>query len=747
MTAPSPCPPPERWRQLLQGIPPATEQDELIAHLDDCTVCRQLLEKLTGANPALLDALPALTQSAYTEEAPLRRVLDDIAMHEARTILHSPLPRAAWIQSFLQPSESPDVLGRLEQYDVTELLGQGGMGLVVKGFDPALKRWVAIKVLAPELARDSVARQRFAREAQATATVRHEHVITIHAVSEANGLPFFVMEFIPGGSLQDYLDAHGPPEWGTIARLGAEIASGLAAAHAHGLIHRDIKPSNILLEPPRTATEPGAAKIGDFGLARVADDSRLTLSGTVAGTPMYMSPEQAQCETLDARTDLFSLGSVLYVLCTGRQPFPTGTLVAVLRHVCETTPPSIRALNPAIPEWLAALVERLHAKRPADRLASAAEVAEILRYNLEHPDQPRLVAPPHPVAQPRRKKYRVLVAALAALFLAAGGLALSEALHWTHLTGWRSSEGGQEDRVPLRATLHGHRGPVWAVSYAPDGQTLATGSDDGTLRLWGAATGHAEAVLSGHGSAVVAVAYAHSGKFLVSGGADGTLHLWDPASHQEQRALEHHGANLRRLALSPDDKTVALAGSAQEVELWDLDTHTRRLTLEGHHSSIVSVVYAPDGQTLATGDVSGHIRLWDPATGDERGHFRGDPLGLRALAFAPDSQTLASAGTGGKDVKLWQVATHQEIAALAGYENGVQTMKIAPNGRFLATGGRDGSVKLWDVPSASVLATLQAHEGAVWAVAFSPDSRTLATVGEDRLGKLWDLGSLVEPPP
>src|SRR5262249_32830532 len=162
-------------------------------------------------------------------------------------------------------------------------------------------RCVAIKVLAPNLAGDQLARLRFAREAQAAAAVHHEHVVTIHAVCEAEGLPCLVMEYVAGGSLQDYLDRQERPDWRAIARLGAETPSGLAAAHSRGLIHRDIKPSNILLQPRGTVGDPGAVRIGDFGLARAADSSRLTQTGLVAGTPMYMAPEQTLGEALDQR--------------------------------------------------------------------------------------------------------------------------------------------------------------------------------------------------------------------------------------------------------------------------------------------------------------------------------------------------------------------------------------------------------------------------------------------------------------
>jgi tRNA A-37 threonylcarbamoyl transferase component Bud32 len=741
MEADSPCPPADRLRQLLAGETPAAEQAEVIAHLDECAACQRVLEDLAGADPALLRAATALQRTQYTDEAPLRRVLDRLGDDVTLSRLYGPEGGTATLQSLLRPAASAEALAQLENYEVLELLGQGGMGVVLKAFDRDLKRWVAIKVLAPDLASDHVARQRFAREAQAAAAVRHEHVITIHAVSEVNGVPFLVMEYVAGGSLQDYLDGHPPPPWLTIARLGAEVAEGLAAAHAHGLVHRDIKPSNILLEPG-AADDLGAARIGDFGLARVADEARLTQTGIVPGTPMYMSPEQALCEPLDGRADLFSLGSVLYALCTGSEPFPAGTPMAVLRQVCEATPRPIREVNPAVPDWLAAAVERLHAKRPADRFASAAEVADFLRYNLAHPDRPRRLPLSRPAPRPPRRRRQILLAvALAALLLAAG-VVLGVMSGWGHLPGGGLFGAAQASRVPLRATLRGHSASVWSVAFAPDGRLLATGSDDATLRFWDAATGREQAALSGHNSAVLAVAFAHSGKFLLSGDSDGTLALWDVATRQEGLPLPHQSGNIRRLSISPDDRTVAVSGGAQGVDLWDLDSRTIRRTLSGHRGSVSAIAFAPDSQTLATGDATGHIHLWDPSSGAERTSFVADPLNLRALAFLPDSQTLASAGNGDKDVKLWKVATQEQIAALSGYENPVLSLAASRDGRLLATGSPDGSVKIWDVPSAQVRAALQAHQGRVLAVAFAPDGRTLATVGEDRLGKLWDLSGL-----
>jgi hypothetical protein len=288
---------------------------------------------------------------------------------------------------FLEPPDKPGSIGRLGHYEVQEVVGRGGMGVVLKAFDEQLHRVVAIKVMAPPLAASATARKRFVREARAQAAVTQDHVVTIHAVEESGPLPYIVMQFVSGESLQDRLDRAGPLQLHEVLRIGTQAATGLAAAHAQELVHRDVKPANILLE---NGVE--RVKLTDFGLARAADDASLTQSGTVAGTPAFMSPEQAEGKPLDHRSDLFSLGSVLYAMCTGRPPFRAASSMGVLKRVCEDTPTPIRETNPEVPDWLAAVAEKLHAKDPADRFQSAAEVAALLGRHLAHVQHPS-VAP------------------------------------------------------------------------------------------------------------------------------------------------------------------------------------------------------------------------------------------------------------------------------------------------------------------------------------------------------------------
>jgi serine/threonine protein kinase/cytochrome c-type biogenesis protein CcmH/NrfG len=380
---------------------------------------------------ALLDAHDAARDFLEAPAADFRLLLEELATPAADTALA--LDDDSILDS-LEPPASPEHLGRLGHYDVLEVIGRGGMGMVLKAFDGTLGRHVAIKVMAPQLAASASARKRFTREARAMAAVRHDNVIDIHAVAEANGVPFLVMEYIAGGSLQERLRKGGALPAEEIVRIGVRIAAGLAAAHAAGLIHRDIKPANILLEGERV-------KITDFGLVRQEGDAGLSQSGVVAGTPQYMSPEQARSEPIDQRCDLFALGGVLYALCTGRPPFDARGAMAAMRSVCEDRPPEIGSLNPAVPAWLVAIVARLMEKEPGRRFQSAAEVGECLERGLSRPQHGADVA--------GRRRSRWLPRRI---WLTAGGLAvvcwgILEATGITHVFSGMRPRGSDDNRV------------------------------------------------------------------------------------------------------------------------------------------------------------------------------------------------------------------------------------------------------------------------------------------------------------
>jgi serine/threonine protein kinase/Leucine-rich repeat (LRR) protein len=349
-------------------------------------------------------------------------------------------PLAAEFYPFLKTARPEEEIGRLGPYRLFEVVGSGGMGVVFRGEDVALRRPVAVKVLRAELAAEPAFRERFLREARSAAALDHEHVVSVYHVGEDGGIPFLGMQWLRGVSLEELLRHTWPLGVPVVLRLGRQVALGLAAAHGQGLLHRDIKPANLWIEhfsvvPALPASSDvasaGRVKILDFGLARaLGEDSALTHVGTTVGTPAYMAPEQAAGGPVDARCDLFALGVVLYRMCSGRLPFPARSTAAANRAATEPPLP-LRDLNPAVPAELDDLVMQLLARDPAGRPASAAEVAARLR-TLEGreslpatvaalpatvPSQPAAVASPLPPlpGSPRRRRSAVLAMALAVL--------------------------------------------------------------------------------------------------------------------------------------------------------------------------------------------------------------------------------------------------------------------------------------------------------------------------------------------
>jgi serine/threonine-protein kinase len=353
---------------------------DLSDHLADCEECRQRFEELAAPSDWWQETTSVLSAKQTVQSRLTSETNDEWAPSQ--------------LSQYLSPADSPNSIGRIGVYSVTRVLGAGGMGIVFEAFDATLHRNVALKMMHPHFAVSGAARQRFGREARAAAAVVHANVVPIHAVIAEGNLPYLVMSYIPGESLQERLDRQGSLELSDCLSIAAQIADGLAAAHAQGLVHRDIKPANILLEQgtPRVW-------LTDFGLARTLDDATVTASGYIAGTPQFMSPEQANGDDVDHRSDLFSLGSVLYTMITGRPPFRADSSLAVLRRIVDHEPRPLGQIRSDTPLWLEALVAKLHCKRPTDRFESAAAVRDLLRQSALHLADPQRAALPPPVTQ------------------------------------------------------------------------------------------------------------------------------------------------------------------------------------------------------------------------------------------------------------------------------------------------------------------------------------------------------------
>ena len=734
---------------LLAGhLDPASEA-AVDRHLDECPACRDALEALAAGREWWAD-LRHLDGGATVAEAP-EAARDGLA-------------------GLLEPTTEPGMVGRLGPYEIAGVLGRGGMGVVLQGFDPVLHRPVAIKVIAPELAASASARRRFAREARAATAVAHEHVVAIHAVAEsAGGLPYLVMPYVAGKSLQERIDGDGPLGVAEILRIGMQAAAGLAGAHAQGLVHRDIKPANILLE---NGVE--RVKITDFGLARVVDDASLSQSGVIAGTPEYMSPEQARGEAVDARSDLFSLGAVLYAMATGHPPFRAGNPLAILRRICDDPPRPVREINAEIPPWLAAIIAQLLAKNPADRFGSATEVSQLLAHHLAEVQQPGWKEPT--VIAPRRRARRPLVAA-GVLAVALVGLGLAEAA-------------GVHPVAALVATIIRIATPEGtlvievddpAVKVALDGRDLViTGGGPQEVRV---RLGEHRVVATRAGTPVreevVTITRDNRPTVVVrrespppaaptpppapavaavtppepppparpapvppavdpKEGTVITYPRWyrpEPAKPEAARsATVVAGPVVPGLDQAEALRPVAL-DDASPVPLWP-------------GSSVTYQAYSPDGTTLAlASNFPREVLLIDAATRQRKGVLTGHSARVWTLAFAPDGRHLAMAtgdwgspARSGK-VHLWDLDKPTAPTVVAQDIPLAFAVAFSPDGKTLAYGGWGDAIALYDIAAGRVRATCLGHTDNARFLAYSPDGSILASASWDKTVRFWDPGT------
>ncbi|MBI3828646.1 MAG: protein kinase [Planctomycetes bacterium] len=402
------CPPLNDLRAYHGDALASAERERVTRHLETCATCREALQTLGGRG-----ILDDKTQLGFRTPPEGKSGQPAAEPHLARTKPPKSGPAARekdteLARSLLQPPEEPDEIGRIGNFRVLRVLGSGGMGMVFEAEETMLKRPVALKVIRPDFADAEEGWQRLLREARAMAALKHDHIVTLYQAGREKETFFLAMELLHGETLEERSDGTKRIETREIVRVARETAMGLAALHKNGLLHRDLKPSNIWLEGPTQRV-----KILDLGLARStqgANKSTLTEAGTIMGTPAFMSPEQARGETLDPRSDLFSLGAVMYCLCTGERPFSGDSLVAQLTSLAVDAQKPVRERNPEIPPALSNLVDRLLEKKPNARPPNAeAVVAKLDKI------EARLGQPPTPLE--RAGGARVLLSAAAGLVL------------------------------------------------------------------------------------------------------------------------------------------------------------------------------------------------------------------------------------------------------------------------------------------------------------------------------------------
>jgi WD40 repeat protein/tRNA A-37 threonylcarbamoyl transferase component Bud32 len=737
--------------------------------------------------PSVISLLDVLRQHHILEPVQLDE-LTRCSFPDQPRALAAELIRRGWLTPYqanqiLQGRAGELVLG---SYVLLERLGEGGMGTVFKGRNWKLGRVVALKLIRKERLANADAVRRFHREIRITAQLAHPNIVLAYDADEVNGTHMLIMEYVEGHDLDRLVRQHGPLPIASACDYIRQAALGLQHAHEKGLVHRDIKPANLLL------SKQGVVKILDLGLAQLGasegseGSSTLTQEGMVMGTLDYIAPEQAaDSHAVDIRADLYSLGCSLYFLLTGSVPFPSGKPVEKLyRHRYEEPVP-VQRLRSDVPPAVAFVVRKLMAKQPDQRFQTPAELAAALA--------PEMLAVASDFGLPDAEgelPATVEIAAAGGLFRETGSVALTEPEpggttteptrpqnRWPRLllggvglllllgigllvysfVGQGSQPkvetGPGTTRKPevreARVVLKEHTGPVLALAFAPNGvgnrSVLASGSQDGTIRLWNLAGGPSLATLkSEHAAPVRALTFPADGKSLISA-AGRTIHVWDPVTGTESSHLDTgHPTTVRALAVEPfapylletvgDDNAWRWWAIAEEkqvgvryqpVEAWSVacsPPHLKRFAVglangtvhcsnhamkdnyehSGHRGPVKVLLFSPTGKLLASGGADGVIKLWDAVSGKEEGTLQGHKGEVRGLAFSPDGKVLASASADGT-VRLWGVLSGKERAVLQGHPGGVGAVAFSPDGKTLASGEFDGTVRLWDVPPADAL--------------------------------------------
>jgi WD40 repeat protein/serine/threonine protein kinase len=653
---------------------------------------------------------------------------------------------------FLAPAQAPDELGRLSHYRILKVLGQGGMGVVYQAEDLALKRLVALKVMLPSQAASETGRQRFLREAQAAAKIEHDHIVTIHQVGEDRGVPFLAMPLLKGEPLDERLKREGRLPLAEVMRIGRETAEGLAAAHEQGLVHRDIKPANIWLEAGRQRV-----KILDFGLARVAGgDVNLTQQGAIVGTPAYMAPEQAQSQPVDARSDLFSLGCVLYRMATGKLPFNGNDAMALLISLVTDTPQPPAEINSELPPALNNLIVALLAKDPGTRPASARTVADTLA-GMETERTSVLesgVSARSGTLRPAKVRQE-LTGSRKRLLLIGGGclgvLALTGILFAVFSGGkGKPDTPGQEDDetktagvstgqplspaalVSSPAPLPGVRSwtvetrlgrrLVKAVAFHPRDGRLACAGGDGMVRIFDGTSGQLLRILVGHAGEVRCLAWSAEGA-LASGGSDRKIRIWDVGEGRLIHELEGHTGPIRSLSWVPNGNQLASGSEDQSIRIWDTKTGQTIAFWKDHTAPVSGVAWSPNGKRLASNQ-SGQTFVWDTASGARLATLTGGVANLRSVAWAPDSDRLAYVE--GNRVRVHDVKASKPLHDFEGHEYGAYCVAWSPDGSTLLTMGHDGRIRTWAADTGK-----QLHQWVARIVNFQgsldwgPDGKTL----------------------
>lgn len=574
---------------------------------------------------------------------------------------------------------------------------------------------------------------------------------------EENQQFYLVQEYIAGQALSTILLPGVRWNENQVVELLYEVLSILEVVHAHGLIHRDITPSNLIRR-----SRDGQLVLIDFGSVKQAWTQVVTSHGqtnanyavgipaTVAiGTPGYMPSEQSRGRPRP-NSDIYALGMVAIQALTGMQP----TLLLEDGETGEVIWQHLAAVSPE----LAAIINQMVRYHFSDRYQSATEVLASLQplvaLYAPHKLKPIPVTGANNSSKPlsggktnqttkSRSRPNValwlgiaigITSALGLIFGSYYALQPKKKVS-PSLSQSQASLATAYTNASVARTLTEHTGSVWDVAISRDGQTLVSGSEDDTIKVWNLKTGQLSQTLSGHSDTVRSVALSPDGQTLASGSADRTIRVWNLYTSKVLGIFKGHSGAVWSVAISPDGGTL-VSGGEDGINVWNLQTGELRRTLQGHQGRVFSVAFSPDGVTCATAGIDKTINIWNVKTGDLLRKLEGHTDAARDVAFSPDGQKLASASWD-KMIKIWNWQTGEQLHTLKGHTDRAIAVTFSKDGKTLASGSNDRTIKIWNVQTGEFLKTLVGHKDWVLAIATSPTDQTLVSSSKDKTIKIW----------